>query len=120
MGRPSVTPTAQPHPPAWAVLEEALTQRRPVRARYHGHERVLCPHALGWKHGRAKLLAYQSAGTTSIGTLPTDTHQRWRSMFIDEIEHATITDDPWQTADNYSPDTNAIDEVIISVATDLK
>jgi len=41
-------------------------------------------------------------------------------MFIDEIEHATITDDPWQTADNYSPDTNAIDEVIISVATDLK
>jgi hypothetical protein len=109
-------PTADPtRPPAWEVLEAALTQRRAVRARYNGHERVLCPHALGWKHGRAKVLAYQSAGSTSIGTLPSDTRQRWRSMFVDEIEHATITDDNWHTADNYTTNTNSIDEVVLAI-----
>jgi len=26
-------------------------------------------------------------------------------MFVDEIQDAVITDQPWQTADNYSPAT---------------
>lgn len=89
-------------PPAWAALESALTQRRPVRLRYHGHDRVVCPHALGWKNGRPKLLAYQSGGTTSQGAPPDDPRQRWRSMFVDEIEGAVLTDGPWETAANYS------------------
>jgi hypothetical protein len=112
-------PNAQPtRPSAWEVLEQALTERRAVRAGYHGHERVLCPHALGWKNGRAKVLAYQSGGTTSIGALTPSTRQRWRSMFVDEIEHPTITDDRWETADNYSPDSNCIDEVAVQVQMD--
>lgn len=106
------------HPPLWELLAHALTQRRTVNARYHGHDRTLSPHALGWKNGRAKLLAYQSAGTTSHGRIPTDPRQRWRSLFIDEIEHATLTDKPWQTADNYTPHTNGIDHLEIHV--DLK
>jgi len=39
--------TATPRPPAWAVIEQAVLQRRPVQARYLGHQRLLCPHALG-------------------------------------------------------------------------
>ncbi|MGH2671290.1 MAG: WYL domain-containing protein [bacterium] len=101
-------------PPAWPTLERALTERRPVRAVYHSQERVLCPHALGWKNGRPKVLAYQVAGT-SQGGLPADPRQRWRSMFVDEIEDAMITDGPWKTADNYSHDSNCIDELEIEV-----
>jgi hypothetical protein len=104
-----------PRPPAWDLLAQALTERRPVRALYRGAERTLCPHALGWKNRRAKLLAYQSDGTTSHGPLPTDTHQRWRSMFIDEIETAVLTDQPWQTADNYSLNTNTIDHIELAI-----
>lgn len=112
-----MTPTQAHHrPPAWELLEAALTARRPVRASYHGHERVLCPHALGWKQGRATLLAYQSAGTTSTGTLPSDTRQRWRSLFVDEIDNIAITDDRWQTADNYSLPTYAIDELALDIS----
>ena len=96
-------------PDAWVVLERALTEKRPVRLRYHGHERVLCPHVLGFKNGRAKVLAYQSDGTTSQGALPDDTRQRWRSLFVDEIENPEITNDAWESADNYTPNTNAID-----------
>jgi hypothetical protein len=105
-----------PRPPAWEVLAQALRERRPVRARYHGADRLLCPHVLGWKNRRAKLLAYQVAGGTSDGPLPSEAQQRWRSMFVDEIENAVCTEEPWATADNYSPDTNAIDQVEFAIA----
>ena len=104
-------------PPAWAVLAEALVQRRPVSARYHGRQRLLCPHALGWKNGRARVLAYQAGGTTSHGGLPADPRQRWRSLFIDEIDHPALTDGEWQTADNYTSASNCIDELEIDVNT---
>lgn len=102
-------------PPAWAVLERALTERRPVRVRYHGTERVLCPHALGWKNDRPKILSYQAGGTTSQGTLPKDPRQRWRSMFVDEIEDPILTSGDWETADNYSHQSNCIDQLEVAV-----
>ena len=107
-------------PPAWAVLARALSERRAVRARYHGQQRILCPHALGWKHGRPKVLAFQAGGNTSEGVLPQDPRQRWRSMFVDEIEGLVITDDSWATADNYSLNTNCIDTLEMSVDEDQK
>ena len=104
-----------PRPPAWAVLALALGEQRPVRARYHGADRLLCPHTLGWKDGRAKLLAYQADGSTSHGQLPAEPQQRWRSMFVDEIEDAVLTDEPWHTADNYSLSRNGMDRVEIAL-----
>ena len=107
--------TPNPQPPAWAILEQALIERRPVQATYHGHQRLLCPHTLGWRNNRPKVLAYQADGTTSQGTLTPNPHQRWRSMFIDEIQNATITNHPWQTADNYTPTTNGIDTIHLHI-----
>jgi hypothetical protein len=103
----------------WDLLDQALRQRRPVRARYHGQDRLLCPHALGWKNGRAKVLAYQAGGATTAGPLPADTTQRWRSLFVDQIEDPIITDDDWETADNYSYSrTNCIAQLAIAVDQD--
>ena len=53
--------TISARPPAWDTLEAALRQRRPVRLTYHGRQRTVCPHALGWKNNKAMLLAYQTA-----------------------------------------------------------
>ena len=36
-------------------------------------------------------------------------------MFIDEIQDATITNHPWQTANNYTPTTNAIDTIHLHI-----
>jgi hypothetical protein len=103
-------------PPAWSVLAQALAARLTVRARYHGHDRLLCPHVLGWKNGRAKVLAFQSDGTTSSGALSDDSQQRWRSLFVDEIEHASIAlETPWQSAHNYTPYSNCIDKLELAV-----
>ena len=108
--QPTVTPAADitAIATAWAVLHSALHQRRSVRARYHNRIRVLCPHALGWKNGRPKALVYQTA---VIGPSPTHDPRGWRSLFVDEIYDATISDDEWLTAGNYTPNTTGIDSL---------
>ena len=95
----------------WALLHQSLEDRRPVRARYHGRLRVLCPHVIGWKNGRAKLLAYQAAVIGAESSDPVG----WRSMFVDEIEDAAISCDRWRTAGNYTPGTTGIDTLSAAV-----
>jgi len=97
---------------AWTVLSTALAEHCTVRARYHDRLRVLSPHALGWKNGRAKALVYQSA---VIGDPPSHDPRGWRSLFVDEIEDPTISDDQWATADTYTPITTGIDTLAIAV-----
>ncbi len=114
-----MTVTISPVPPAWALLEAALRARRPIVVSYHGNQRLLCPHALGWKTARAMLLAYQTGGYTSSGALPADPRHRWRCMHVDEIDHLIPADpaSPWQTADNYNPSRPfpAIDTVAVAI-----
>jgi hypothetical protein len=114
-----MTTTPGPLPTAWARLEAALRARHPVLVCYHGRQRVICPHALGWKAGRPLLLGYQTGGQTSTGALPADPQQRWRCLYIDEIDQvvAENTGCCWGTADNYnhSHPFPAIDEVTIAI-----
>ena len=101
-----------PRPPAWDVLAQALHECCPVRALYHGTERVLCPHVLGWKAGRAKALCYQVGGTTGHGALPAGPEQRWRSLFVDDLEAVELlSGHRWGTAPNYSVVSNCVDQV---------
>lgn len=106
-------------PTAWAALETALLQRRPVLVSYHGRQRLICPHALGWNNARAMVLGYQTGGQTSTGTLPADPRRRWRCLFIDEIDHVAAADksSSWRSADNYnhSHPFPAIDKVTIAI-----
>ena len=115
-----MTATMAGLPMAWSVLEAALRQRRPVLLSYHGRQRLVCPHALGWKNGRPMLLAYQTGGETTTGTLPSDPRRRWRCLFVDEVDQvvAEEPDSAWGTADNYNPSHpfNAIDEVTIAIS----
>jgi hypothetical protein len=107
-------------PTTWACLEAALRQRRPVRLSYHGRQRVICPHALGWNNGRPMVLGYQTGGQTTTGALPADPRKRWRCLFVDEIDQVAAADpaSPWGTADNYNyshPFHNAMDKVTIAI-----
>lgn len=109
-------------PPAWAPLEAALRQRRPVLVGYHGRQRLVCPHALGWKNARPMLLAYQTGGHTTAGTLPADPNKRWRCLFVDEVDQVAPAgpDSAWGSADNYNPahPFHAIDEVAVAITAD--
>ncbi len=106
-------------PPTWDTLERALLQRRPVQLTYHGRQRTICPHALGWKNNKAMLLAYQTGGPTHIGAPPDQPRRGWRNLFVDEICHAALADPAttWETADNYNPSHpfNVIDQLSIAI-----
>jgi hypothetical protein len=99
-------------PSAWTTLTWAIEERRPVRANYHGRGRILCPHALGWKNGRAQVLSFQVG---SEWHLPPDPQQCWRLMFVDEIEDAVLTDGRWLTAENYLPGSHGFDVVEVEI-----
>jgi hypothetical protein len=108
-------------PAAWAPLEAALRQRHPVTISYHGLQRIVCVHALGWNNARPILLGYQVGGQTSTGTLDPDPRKRWRCMYIDEIDHVHADGTTqWASADNYNPSRpfNAIDHVALSIPCD--
>mgnify|MGYP001796208409 CR=1 FL=1 len=111
--------TAAARPPAWDILAAALAQRRPVRLTYHGRQRTVCPHALGWKNDKAMLLAYQSSEQTSTGALP-GPRQGWRNLFVDEICDVTLAGPAaaWETADNYNAASpfNSIDRLSLAIA----
>lgn len=114
-----MTPIVVATPPAWATLEQALRQRRPVEIAYHGRLRTVSPHALGWKNGRAMLLAYQSVGQTTTEADRTDPRRRWRNFFIDEIADAAFAApvSTWESAANYdaSQPFNSIDRLSIAI-----
>ena len=101
----TATPATSSLPPAWAALQAALHQRRPVLVTYHGRQRRICPHALGFNNGRPMVLGYQTGGQTSTGALPANPRLRWRCLFIDEIDQLDliVPPSPWATADNYNP-----------------
>jgi hypothetical protein len=103
----------RPRPPGWDLLEQAIAQRQTIKARYHGRDRLLCPHLLGWRNGRAKLLSYQLS--TGADTPTDDPRQQWRAMFVDELVDPLITDDPWLSAPNYTANATGIDVIEIAV-----
>jgi hypothetical protein len=108
-------------PATWAPLEAALRQRRPVWVSYHGLRRLVCPHALGWKSGRALVLAYQSGGQTTNGALAADPRKRWRCLFVDELDDVAVDwAAKWESASNYnhSRPFSAIDHVAVAVPAD--
>jgi hypothetical protein len=52
------------------LLRSAISQRRQIRFRYQGKERISEPHDYGLHKGRALLLTYQLAGESNSGGLP--------------------------------------------------
>jgi aminoglycoside phosphotransferase len=101
-------------PKAWVLLELAVMERRRVRLRYHGTDRVVCPHVLGWKNGRAKALLFQVA-VTGQGAVADSPREHWRSMFVDEIEDAVVVEGNWETAENFSLSSNCVEVVGVAV-----
>jgi hypothetical protein len=106
-------------PTTWGLLDAALRARHPVQVSYHGRQRLICPHALGWNNARPIVLGYQTGGQTSTGALHPDPRKRWRCMFVDDIDHVIAADpaSPWGTADNYNPARPfpIIDEIAIAI-----
>lgn len=66
------------------LLRAAIQQRRMIRLRYDGKDRILEPHDYGIQNGCLRLLAYQVAGASNH-KLP-----NWRCMDADKISEPEL------------------------------
>lgn len=90
------------------TFRAAVLARSPVRCAYKGHSRDVCPHTLGWKNGREKVLTYQFAGGSSSGLPPGG---EWRCMFIEDVESAQMIEGDWHTDGRHSRPQTCVDDV---------
>ena len=100
---------------AYDVIHDAVVNRKVIRAIYHAHERVMCPHLLGTKNGRPQALFYQFAGHSSSRLDPDGSMNNWRCMFVDELSNIRSEDGTWHTAPNHSRPSTCVDTVDVEV-----
>jgi hypothetical protein len=98
---------------AYALIHDAIRNKRIITAMYKGYEREMCPHVLGHKKGRPHALFYQFGGSSSSG-LPPD--GAWRCVFVDELANVNVQDGAWHTGPNHSRPQTCVDQIDIEVS----
>ena len=95
------------------LFRQAVAQRKQVVCTYSGYVREVCPHAVGYKHNRERVMAYQFAGGSSKGLQPGG---EWRCLDIADVSSASVRDGPWHTHPRHSRPNTCIDLVIEEVS----
>jgi predicted DNA-binding transcriptional regulator YafY len=97
---------------AYNLFREAVTGKKQIVCMYQNFERELCPHCLGYKDGREKVLSFQFAGSSSRGLPP---QGQWRCMFLDEVTNVRIREGEWRTGTGHSQTQTCVDDVDVEV-----
>lgn len=96
------------------ILRQAITSRRCVRVRTAGFSRDICPHALGFKGGSPRVLAFQYDGSSVSGLAAGG---QWRAFFVDDIDEASLIEGRWHSGPNFVAKVEAcLDRVEYSVS----
>ena len=101
-----------PGPGSYALIRQAVLERRQVRATYQGRFRELCPHALGTKNGRPQALFFQFGGESERG-LPAGGD--WRCLPLDGLGDVSLHDGAWFTDGRYGEAQTCVDEIDVAV-----
>ena len=98
---------------AYRMLRRAVRDRLQVTCFYDGRFRAICPHVLGTKDGRRRVLAFQFAGDSESGLPPGG---EWRCMDVDGIRDAALREGPWRTGRHRHNPQHCIDAVDVATA----
>lgn len=98
---------------SYDVFRQAIINKQQVICNYTGHERAVCPHAIGTKGGRPQVLTWQFAGGSSSG-LPAG--GQWRCMEINKVSGARAQDGDWHTGGPHSKPQTCVDNIDVEVA----
>ena len=70
------------------IICDAIHNRHVLKFTYHGHPRIVEPHAYGLSQAENEVIrCYQTGGTSRSGKVPD-----WRLMRVDQIESLTMTE----------------------------
>ena len=97
---------------SYELVRSAILARKQIAVTYDGHEREMCPHAIGTKNGRAQALFFQFAGGSSQGLPPGG---QWRCLSIEGLSDVAIRDGAWHTNSNHSQPSTCLDEIDVEV-----
>ncbi len=71
------------------IICDAIRNRRVLKFMYHGHPRVMEPHAYGLSRKHNEVIrCYQTGGTSRSGTVPP-----WRLIEVSEIKSLVVTEE---------------------------
>lgn len=96
-----------------AIVRAAIAGRQQLIATYGGHERELCPHALGTKRGRAQALFFQFGGSSGRGLAAGGD---WRCLPLDGLSGVSPRDGEWHTGPGAADRQTCLDVVELAVA----
>jgi hypothetical protein len=102
---------------SYALVRQAILERKGITAHYHGYYREMCPHVIGTKRGREQALCYQFGGQSSSGFIqPDGSPDNWRCIVIADLSGVQIVDvDTWHTAADHSRPQTCVDFVDVEV-----
>jgi hypothetical protein len=98
---------------SYAMLRDAIVNKKQVTCTYKGHYREICPHVIGkGNDGAEMVLSFQFAGQSSTGLPPAG---EWRCMRVDEMSHVTSRVGDWHTAPNHSRPQTCVKDIDVEV-----
>ena len=97
----------------YALVRQAILERRIVSAVYDTLPREMCPHVLGRKDGKEHCLFFQFAGGSRKGLPP---QGAWRCLDLEMLSKVTISAGPWRTGSGYNENSQVcVDEVDVQI-----
>jgi hypothetical protein len=93
----------------YALMRQALVDRKRVSLWFDGDPREICPHSIGTRDGEPRVLGWQFGGISSR-RLPD-----WRCMPIGKISDIRIMPGSWVTGGSHSRKQSCITHVDIDV-----
>jgi predicted DNA-binding transcriptional regulator YafY len=97
----------------YLLFRAAILGRKQVTCVYRGKRRKLCPHVLGFKNGRERVLAYQFEGESNSNLPPGG---EWRCLHLDDVLQAGMRDGDWHTGERHGTAQTCIDIVDVDVS----
>lgn len=99
---------------SYAVLRDAIVNKKQVSCTYRNLVREICPHVIGrGKNGREMVLSFQFGGQSSKGLPPGG---EWRCLQVDEITGAQSRAGQWHTGDNHNRPQSCVKDIDVEVA----
>jgi hypothetical protein len=96
----------------YLLVRAAIENERQMTCMYQGHYREICPHIIGWRGGKERLLAFQFGGNTSSGLPPGGA---WKCLDIAVITDVKVRDGRWHTGTSHSTSQKCVGEIDLDI-----
>jgi hypothetical protein len=103
---------------SYALIRQAILEKKAIYATYSGLHREMCPHVIGTKNGKPQALFYQYGGESSSRPIqPDGSPDNWRCIEIAKLSNVQIADvGIWHTAPDHSRPQTCVGDVDVAVA----